>query len=287
MKALVFHSPKKVTLEDVPDPKIEKSNDIFFKVTSTGIYGSDLHIHNRLIPQLRPMILVHEFKGEVEKVGPLIRHFKRSERVFVPFRKSCGQCFFSEHKLQNHYENSNPNHRPEAGLLLEKGGTILGYTNLIEGYNGGQAEYVSVPFANYGRRKVDEVVIDAVVMEAEKTFIDKAAQIVELEAGRLNELRMCVSGVRRGGTISVVGDYGTNYDNFQCGKLFDKGIKLIGGQAPVQTHIDHLMKLLKKKKVFLDNIFKHKFPLNKNVKRYQIFKNKADNCMKVTLKPHG
>jgi S-(hydroxymethyl)glutathione dehydrogenase / alcohol dehydrogenase len=386
MKALVFHRPKKVTLDTVPDPKIEKPNDILLKVTSTAICGSDLHIYNGLVPQVRPMVLGHEFMGVVEEVGSDIRHLKAGDRVVVPFPISCGQCFFCEHQLSTHCENSNPNYGPEGGLLREKGAALFGYTDLYGGYNGGQAEYVRVPFANFGPRKVDDnltdeevlfltdifptgysaidwaqmkggevvavfgcgpvgvmamksawlkgasrvigidhlnyrleiahktakaevinfkendpaeiiremtqgrgadVVVDAVGMEAERSIFDKAAQLVHFEAGSLNALRMAVKAARRGGTVSVVGVYGTTYDNFPWGQIFDKGLKLIGGQAPVHTHIDYLMDLVRDKKVFLDDIITHKLPLSKIAEAYQTFNNKEDNCMKVILKPHG
>jgi alcohol dehydrogenase len=132
-----------------------------------------------------------------------------------------------------------------------------------------------------------DVVVDAVGMEAERSIFDKAAQFVHLEAGTLNALKMCVRAVRRGGTISVVGVYGTTYDNFPFGQIFDKGIKLIAGQAPVHAHIDTLMSLVQDKKIILDDIISHKLPLDKIAEAYQIFNNKEDNCMKVILKPHG
>lgn len=386
MKALVFHRPKKVTLDNVPDPIIEKNNDIILKVTSTAICGSDLHIYNGLIPQVRPMVLGHEFMGVVEEVGKEIRHLKRGDRVVVPFPIACGQCFFCEHKLPGHCENSNPNYGPEGGLLREKGGALFGYTDLYGGYNGGQAEYVRVPYANFGPRKVEgnlrdeevlfltdifptgysaidwadmkggevvavfgcgpvgvmamksawlkgasrvigidhlnyrleiarksakaevinfkendpaeiiremthgrgaDVVVDAVGMEADRSLFNKAAQLIHLEAGTLNAFKMCVRAVRRGGVLSVVGVYGTTYDNFPFGQIFDKGIKVIGGQAPAQAHIDHLMTLVREKKVILDDIISHSLPLDKISEAYQIFNNKEDNCMKVVLKPHG
>jgi S-(hydroxymethyl)glutathione dehydrogenase/alcohol dehydrogenase len=386
MKAMVFHRPKKVSLDTVPDPRIEKNNDVILKVTSTAICGSDLHIYNGLIPQVRPMILGHEFMGVIEETGSEIRHLKRGDRVVVPFPIACGQCFFCEHKLPGHCENSNPNYGPEGGLLREKGGALFGYTDLYGGYNGGQAEYVRVPFANFGPRKVEDklkdeevlfltdifptgysaidwadmkggevvavfgcgpvgvmamksawlkgasrvigidhlnyrleiarrsgkaevinfkendpaeiiremtlgrgadVVVDAVGMEAERSIFDKAAQIVHLEAGTLNAFRMCVRSVRRGGVISVVGVYGTSYDNFPLGQIFDKGIRVISGQAPVQAHFDTLMGLVRDKKVILDDIISHKFPLEKIAEAYHMFNNKEDKCMKVILKPHG
>jgi S-(hydroxymethyl)glutathione dehydrogenase/alcohol dehydrogenase len=385
MKALVFHRPKKVTLDQVPDPKLEKEDDVILKVTSTAICGSDLHIYNGLIPQVRPMTLGHEFMGVVEEVGKNVKNLKRGDRVVVPFPISCGQCFFCEHKMVTHCENSNPNYGPEGGLLRERGAALFGYTDLYGGYSGGQAEYVRVPYANFGPRKIEDnltdeevlfltdifptgysaiewadlkggetvavfgagpvgvmamkaawlkgasrviavdhldyrleiarksgqaevinfkkhdpaeiiremtqgrgadVVVDAVGMEAERSLLDKAAQIVHLEAGTLNAFRMAVRAVRRGGTVSVVGVYGTTYDNFPWGQIFDKGIKLVGGQAPVQVFVDHLLTLVREKKVILDDIITHKLPLEKIAEAYQIFNNKEDNCMKVILKPH-
>ncbi|WPU63237.1 zinc-dependent alcohol dehydrogenase [Peredibacter starrii] len=386
MKALVFHRPKKVTLDTVPDPIIEKNNDIILKVTSTAICGSDLHIYNGLIPQVRPMVMGHEFMGVVEEVGKDIKHLKRGDRVVVPFPIACGQCFFCEHQLSTHCENSNSNYGPEGGLLREKGAALFGYTDLYGGYSGGQAEYVRVPFANFGPRKIDQsltddqvlfltdifptgwsavdwadlkggetvavfgcgpvgvmamkaawlkgakrvigidhlpyrmevaqksakaevinfkehdpaeiiremtggrgadVVIDAVGMEADRTLFDKAAQFVHLEAGTLNALKMAVRAVRRGGVVSVVGVYGTTYDNFPWGQIFDKGLRLVGGQAPVHKYIDELLGLVRDKKVFLDDIISHRLPLDKISEAYHIFNNKEDKCMKVVLKPHG
>lgn len=386
MKALVYHRPKKVTLDTIPDPTIEKNNDIILKVTSTAICGSDLHIYNGLIPQVRPMVMGHEFMGLIEEVGKDIKHLKRGDRVVIPFSIACGHCFFCEHQMSIHCENSNPNYGPDGGLLREKGAALFGYTDLYGGYSGGQAEYVRVPFANFGPRKVDDnldddqvlfltdifptgwsaidwanlkggetvavfgsgpvgvmamkaawikgagrviavdhlnyrlavahksakaeiinfkendpieliremtqgrgadVVVDAVGMEADRTLFDKAAQLVHLEAGTLNALKMAVRAVRRGGTLSVVGVYGTTYDNFPWGQIFDKGLRLIGGQAPVHRYIDELMTLVKEKKVFLDDIISHRLPLEKISEAYHIFNNKEDNCMKVVLKPHG
>jgi S-(hydroxymethyl)glutathione dehydrogenase/alcohol dehydrogenase len=96
-----------------------------------------------------------------------------------------------------------------------------------------------------------------------------------------------LSAVRRGGTVSVVGVYGTTYDNFPMGQLMDKGITLWAGQAPVHTYIDELSKLVQDKKVFLDDIISHKVPLTEAANAYHIFNQKEDNCMKVVLKPHG
>jgi alcohol dehydrogenase len=384
MKAAVFHRPKKITCDNVPDPRIEAPSDIILKVTSTAICGSDLHIYNGLIPEVRPMVMGHEFMGEVVETGSEIKHLKKGDRVVVPFPIACGHCYFCEHQLSVHCENSNPNYGPEGGLLTQKGAALFGYTDLYGGYNGGQAQYVRVPYAHFGPRKVKgnlkdeevlfltdifptgwsavdwgelkggetvavlgsgpvgimamksawlrgagrviaidhlpyrldrarksakaetinfrevdpiesvremtkgrgaDLVIDAVGMEADRTMLEKASNIVHLQMGTINAFRTAVSMVRRGGTISVVGVYGTSYDNFPWGQIFDKGIKVRAGQAPVHRYIDELMTLVMEKRVFLDDIITHTMPLNRVAEAYHLFNSKEDDCLKVVLRP--
>jgi S-(hydroxymethyl)glutathione dehydrogenase/alcohol dehydrogenase len=155
MKALVFHHPGKVSVDNVRDPKIEHAEDVILRVTATAICGSDLHIYNGFFPQKKDMVLGHEFMGLVEETGNEVKELRVGDRVVVPFPIACGACFFCQHGLPGHCENSNPDkYGPEGGLLDQKGGGLFGYTDLYGGYDGGQAEYVRVPYANFGPRKV-------------------------------------------------------------------------------------------------------------------------------------
>ncbi|UYZ63074.1 zinc-dependent alcohol dehydrogenase [Hymenobacter weizhouensis] len=162
MKALVFHGPKDVRVDTVDDPEIIDPRDAIIRVTSTAICGSDLHIYNGGLPQPRPMVLGHEFMGIVEEVGPGVRGKLRvGDRVVVPFPVACGTCYFCNHELPGHCENSNPDHYgPEGGVLTEKGGALFGYTDLYGGYHGGQAEYVRVPYADFGPRVIPDSLTD-------------------------------------------------------------------------------------------------------------------------------
>lgn len=164
MKALVFHKPHKVSVDNVADPKIEKQDDIIVKVTSTAICGSDLHILNGFVPQEKPLVMGHEFMGIVEEAGPEVKDLKKGDRVVVPFPIACGHCFFCQHGLTPHCENSNPNYGPEGGMLTQKGGALFGYTDLYGGYPGGQAEFVRVPYANASPKKVDAGMSDEQVL---------------------------------------------------------------------------------------------------------------------------
>lgn len=165
MKAAVIHGPRNISYDTVDDPKLKDSTDVILKVTATAICGSDLHIYSGGIPQPRPMVLGHEFMGIVEEVGKDVKNLKRGDRVVVPFPIACGHCFFCNHDVPGNCENSNPEHYgPEGGLLTEKGGALFGYTDLYGGYDGGQAEYVRVPYADNGPRIVPDSLSDEQVL---------------------------------------------------------------------------------------------------------------------------
>jgi S-(hydroxymethyl)glutathione dehydrogenase/alcohol dehydrogenase len=164
MKAVVFHKPKDVRVGRWDDPKIEHPRDAIVHVTSAAICGSDLHIYNGFFPQLRSFVLGHEFMGVVVETGRDVENLAKGDRVVVPFPIACGRCFFCERRLPVACERSNPNYGPEGGLLTQKGGGLFGYTDLYGGYQGGQAELVRVPFADYGPRKVPEGLSDEQVL---------------------------------------------------------------------------------------------------------------------------
>ena len=159
MKALVFHGTKDVRFETVPDPRIENARDVILKVTSTSICGSDLLIYNGHLRQRSPMIMGHEFMGVVVEVGPRVRNLKKGDRVVVPFSISCGECFFCARGLPGQCEKSNPLHNGPDGTK-NRGGGLFGCTDEYGPYAGGQAQYVRVPFADVGPRKVPDGIPD-------------------------------------------------------------------------------------------------------------------------------
>ena len=386
MKAAQFHAPGKISYDTVDDPKIEEATDVLLKVTATAICGSDLHMYSGGIPQPHPLVMGHEFMGIVEEVGTGISNLKVGDRVVVPFPISCGHCFFCQHDLPAGCENSNPEfYGPEGGLLTEKGGALFGYSDLYGGYNGGQAQYVRVPYANFGPRQVPEnltdeqvlfltdifptgytgimwgdlkggetvaifgagpvgimaaksaalfnakkviiidtlqyrldyakqltgcetirwenkkdvveqirsmtegrgadLCVDAVGFEPDRNIIDKAKAVVNFEKGSIKVLEACISGVRRGGTVSILGLYVTPFDNFNLGQIFDKGITIKCGQAPVHAIIDKLLGHVKSGDVTLEDVITHRLPLSEVSKGYEIFDEKKDGCVKVVLDP--
>ncbi len=151
MKAAVFHKIGDISVDTVPDPELIETDDIIVKITSTAICGSDLHIYNGFVPQLRDMVLGHEFMGLVVDTGKDVRKIKVGDRVVVPFTIACGTCFFCQQGFNPNCEHTNDKaYGPEGDLLKGKGGAMFGYTDLYGGYDGGQAEYVRVPKANAG-----------------------------------------------------------------------------------------------------------------------------------------
>ena len=165
MKALCWYGTDDVRIARVPDPEILNPRDAIVKVTLTAICGSDLHLLDGFIPTMkRGDILGHEFMGEVVDLGPEVKNLRRGDRVIVPFTIACGRCFFCERGLWSACDNSNPNAWMLEELYGFAGSGLFGYSHMMGGYAGGQAEYVRVPFADVGPFKVPDGIPDERVL---------------------------------------------------------------------------------------------------------------------------
>jgi len=161
MKALCWNGKNNVAVEEVADPKILSPRDCIVRVTSTAICGSDLHLYNGFMPaMMKGDILGHEFMGEVVETGPGVKRLKVGDRVVVPFPIACGECFFCRRGLWSCCDNSNPNAWMAEKLMGYSPAGLFGYTHMLGGYAGGQAEYVRVPFADVGPFKIPEELSD-------------------------------------------------------------------------------------------------------------------------------
>jgi threonine dehydrogenase-like Zn-dependent dehydrogenase len=155
MKAITWHGKHDMRCEHVPDPKIEHGRDCIIKVTSCAICGSDLHIYNGVIPDMESGDIVgHETMGEVVEVGPDCRNLKVGDRVVIPFTISCGECFFCRNGWHSACERSNPDAEKAEKMWGHSPAGLFGYSHLLGGYAGGQAEYLRVPYADAGALKV-------------------------------------------------------------------------------------------------------------------------------------
>ncbi|MBE1442975.1 zinc-dependent alcohol dehydrogenase [Paenibacillus sp. OAS669] len=148
MKAVTYQGIKNVAVKEVPDPKIEKPDDMIVRLTTTAICGSDLHLLHGMIPNLQENYIIgHEPMGIVEEVGPEVTKLKKGDRVIIPFTIACGECFYCKNQLESQCDNAN-----EHGDM----GAYFGYSGTTGGYPGGQAEYLRVPFANFTHFKIPD-----------------------------------------------------------------------------------------------------------------------------------
>ncbi|WP_294644651.1 zinc-dependent alcohol dehydrogenase [uncultured Aureimonas sp.] len=165
MKALTWHGKSDIRCESVPDPTIEDAGDVVIKVTACAICGSDLHIYDGVIPGMKSGdILGHETMGEVVETGSGVSKLKVGDRVVVPFTISCGECFFCQRGFYSGCERSNPNKDLAAKAWGHSPAGLFGYSHLLGGYAGGQAEYLRVPYADVGPIKVPSHLTDEQVL---------------------------------------------------------------------------------------------------------------------------
>ncbi|WP_141329325.1 zinc-dependent alcohol dehydrogenase [Myxococcus sp. AB025B] len=157
MRALTYQGPFRVRVENKTDPRLEHPQDVILRVTKTAICGSDLHLLHGLVPDTRVgHTFGHEFTGVVEETGTEVSQLRKGDRVVVPFNISCGGCFYCERGLTALCENSNPSSDVACG--------VYGYSHTTGGYDGGQAEYVRVPYADVGPLKIPDDMEDEEVL---------------------------------------------------------------------------------------------------------------------------
>ena len=165
MKAACWYGKGDVQVRNVPDPELINPHDAIIKVTTTAICGSDLHLYDGYIPTMKKGdILGHEFMGEVVETGSSIKNLRVGDRVVVPFTIACGQCFFCTRDMWSLCDNTNPNASTAQMLYGFSGSGLFGYSHMMGGYAGGQAEYVRVPFADVGPVKIPDGIPDEKVL---------------------------------------------------------------------------------------------------------------------------
>jgi len=165
VKALCWYGKNDARVETVPDPKILSQRDAIIRITRTAICGSDLHLYDGYIPTMeKGDILGHEFMGEVVETGSEVKNLRPGDRVVVPFPIACGNCFFCQRELWSLCDNSNPNAWMIEKLYGYSASGLFGYSHMLGGYAGGQAEYARVPFADIGPIKISDHLSDEQVL---------------------------------------------------------------------------------------------------------------------------
>ena len=186
MRALTWHGKEDVRVSEVPDPEIVNPHDAIVEITATAICGSDLHLYDDYVPTMREGdVLGHEPMGEVVEVGEQVENLEVGDRVVVPFTISCGSCWFCEEDLYSLCDNSNPNAEIARKVMGQSPAGLFGYSHMMGGYAGGQAEYLRVPYADVGPVKVESDLPDEQVLFLSDVFPTgyMAAENADIEEG--------------------------------------------------------------------------------------------------------
>jgi threonine dehydrogenase-like Zn-dependent dehydrogenase len=255
MKAVVWHGTNDVRVERVPDPTILNPRDAIIRVTTTAICGSDLHLLDGFIPTMKAGdILGHEFMGEVVEVGKENSRLKVGDRVVVPFTIACGRCFFCERQMWSLCDNSNPNAWMAEKLYGFSGSGLFGYSHMMGGYAGGQAQFVRVPFADIGPIKIPDALSDEQVlflsdifptgyMAAENCDIDSGDTIAVWGCGPVGQMAIKSAFLLGAERVIAIDDVperlrmaqeesGAEVVNFDDDGVFERLKELTGGMGP-------------------------------------------------------
>lgn len=212
MLAMNFRGPFRVRADkDQPYPEIEHPEDAIVRVLRTCICGSDLHLYHGMVPDTRVgSVFGHEFVGEIVEVGSSVEKVKVGDKVMVPFNIACGKCAFCKQELYGNCHEANPQATAVGG--------IFGYSHTAGGYNGGQAEYVRVPYADVGPTVIpdwmdpdDAVLLTDVVptgyQAAEMGGIQEGDTVVVFGAGPIGIMAAKCSWLFGAGRVIVIDQY--------------------------------------------------------------------------------
>ncbi len=186
MKAICWHGTSDVRVDTVPDPKIADPGDAIVRITSTAICGSDLHLYDGLMPTMQEGdVLGHEPMGVVEEVGKGVTKLKKGDRVVIPFTISFGSCWFCQRQMYSLCDTSNPNAEMARKVMGQSPAGLFGYSHMLGGFAGGQAEYLRVPYADIGPIKIESGLPDEKVLFLSDIFPTgyMAAEQAEIEPG--------------------------------------------------------------------------------------------------------
>jgi threonine dehydrogenase-like Zn-dependent dehydrogenase len=216
MLAMDYRGPRRVRIAEKPMPTIQHPQDAVVRVTRSCICGSDLHLYHGMVPDTRVgMTFGHEFCGVVEAVGPAVETLKPGDRVLVPFNIACGRCHFCKQGLYGNCHESNAQATAVGG--------IFGYSHTAGGYDGGQAEYVRVPYADVGPTLIpdwmdpdDAVLLTDVVptgyQAAEMGGIQKGDTVVVFGAGPVGLLAARCAWLFGAGRVIVIDHHAYRLD---------------------------------------------------------------------------
>jgi threonine dehydrogenase-like Zn-dependent dehydrogenase len=221
MIAMNYRGPFRIRADrNRPDPEIMHPNDAIVKVTRSLVCGSDLHLYHGMVPDTRVgMTFGHEFTGIVTEVGEGVQNLKIGDHVLVPFNIACGVCPFCKQELYGNCHESNPQHTAISG--------IFGYSHSAGGYDGGQAEYVRVPYADVGPTKIPAGM-----------DLEDAVMLTDVTPTGYQAAEM--GGIQKGDTVVVFGAGPIGIMAARCAWLFG------AGRVIIIDHLEYRLEFAKK-----------------------------------------
>lgn len=392
MRALCWHGKSDIRCDTVPDPELKSPRDAIIRVTACAICGSDLHPYDGYMPTMESGdVMGHETMGEVVEVGSEVTNLKRGDRIVVPFNIACGDCFFCRKQLFSLCDRSNPNADIAATAMGHSPSGLFGYSHMLGGFPGGQAEYLRVPFADVGHIKVPDSLSDEQVLflsdifptgymaaeqagiepgdtvavwgcgpvgqfaiqsawmlgagrviaidnvperlEMARTFgkaevlnfdevkiydalqemtkgrgpdrcidsvgteahaggavdavVDKVKAAAYLGTDRPHVLREMIMCCRKGGTLSVPGVYIGFLDKVPFGALMNKALTVRTGQTHTHRYLEPLLQRIVSGEIDPSFVITDRAGLEEGPDLYRKFRDKAEGCIKVVMRPHG
>jgi threonine dehydrogenase-like Zn-dependent dehydrogenase len=234
MKANCWTGRNTVEVQNVPDPKILNGQDAIVRITSSAICGSDLHLYDGYVPTMkRGDILGHEFMGEVVETGPDVHELNAGDRVVVPFPIACGRCAACQTGLFSVCENSNPNAAMAEKMWGHSPAGIFGYSHMLGGYAGGQAQYARVPFADVGPIKIEDDLPDESVLFLSDIFPTgyMGAEMCDIKPGDV----IAVWGAGPVGLFAIASAFLLGAERVIAIDRFDYRLKKARDQAGAET----------------------------------------------------
>ncbi|MDB4978428.1 MAG: fdhA 2 [Candidatus Peribacteria bacterium] len=255
MKAVRWYGKEDMRVEEVPDPVIQEPRDAVIRITSTAICGSDLHLYDAFMPTMEKGDIVgHEPMGIVEEVGKGVKNLKKGDRVVVPFTISCGSCFFCKRGLYSLCDTSNPNAEMARKVMGQSPAGLFGYSHMLGGFAGGQAEYLRVPFADVGPIKIESDLPDEQVlflsdifptgyMAAENAQIEKGDTVAVWGCGPVGQFTIKSAWMLGAGRVIAIdrvlerllmaeAEGKAEIINFEEEKVYDRLMEMTGGRGP-------------------------------------------------------
>ena len=255
MKALTWHGKEDVRVEDVPRPSLVNPSDAIIEVTATAICGSDLHLYHDRVPSMQKGdILGHEPMGEVVEVGSDVETLEIGDRVVVPFTISCGACWFCEEELYSLCDNSNPNAELARSMMGHSPAGLYGYSHMMGGYAGSQAEYLRVPYADVGPITIESDLPDEQVlllsdvfptgyMAAENADIETDDTVAVWGCGAVGQFAIQSARMLGAGRVIAIDRFDERLDmarehgdaetiNYEETDVYDRLMEMTGGRGP-------------------------------------------------------